>query len=151
MECRPTVLCLLQNHENGYRTHLKNEEEIKRVSKYKLRREIFEEFKKLWQLQIPKFPKADNNRLFKTRVKFENYLFDTNNRKHRVAFPKLRLSDDNLMIEKGRHRRLITPRFCPHCPLQVQNEIHFQTTCNIYKGRSVFLKSCLTTYLILIT
>ena len=39
MECRPTVLCLLQNH--------KNEEEIKRVSKYKLRRVIFEEFNKL--------------------------------------------------------------------------------------------------------
>ena len=81
MECRPTVLCLLQNHENGLRTHLKNdglrthlknEEEIKRVSKYKLRRAIIEEFNKLWQLQIPKFPKADTNRLLKTRVKLEN-------------------------------------------------------------------------------
>ena len=78
MKCRTTVLCLLQNHEN--------EEEIKHVSKYKLRRAIFEEFNKLWQLQIPKLPKADTYRLFKTRVKFENYLIDTNNRKHRVAF-----------------------------------------------------------------
>ena len=68
MECRPTVLCLLRNHENGLRTHLKNEEEIKHVSKYKLRRAIFEEFNKLWQLQIPKFPKEDTYRLFKTRV-----------------------------------------------------------------------------------
>ena len=72
MERRPTVLCLLQNHENGLRTHLKNEEEIKHVSKYKLRRAIFEEFNKLSQLQIPKFPKADTYRLVKTRVKLEN-------------------------------------------------------------------------------
>ena len=110
MECRLTVLCLLQNHENGLRTHLKNEEEIKHVSKYKLRRAIFEEFNKLWKLQIPKFPKADTSRLFKTRVKLENDLIDTNNRKHIVAFTKLRLSDHNLMMEKGRHRRPITPR-----------------------------------------
>ena len=43
------LLCLLQNHENGLRTHLKNggKEEIKGVSKYKLRRAIFEEFNKL--------------------------------------------------------------------------------------------------------
>ena len=137
MECRPTVLCLFQNHENGLRTHLKNEEEIKHVSKYKLRRAIFEEFNKLWQLQIPKFPKADTYRLFKTRLKLENYLIDTNNRKHRVAFTKLRLSDHNLMIENGMHRRPITPReyrFCPHCSLQVENEIHSLTTCNIYEG-----------------
>ena len=114
------VLRLLQNHENGLRTHLKNEEEIKQVSKYKLHREMFEEFNKLWQLQIHKFPKADTSRLFKSRVKLKNYLIDTNNRKHRVAFTKLRLSDHNLMIEKGKHRRQITPReyrFCPHCPL----------------------------------
>ena len=70
-------------------------------------------------------------------MKLENYLIDTNNRKHRVAFTKLRLSDRNLIIENGRHRRPITPReyrFCPHCPLQVENEIHFLTTCNIYEG-----------------
>ena len=38
--------------KNGLRTHLKNEEEFKHVSKYKLRRAIFAEFNKLWQLQI---------------------------------------------------------------------------------------------------
>ena len=74
-----------------------------------------------------------NYRLFKTRIKLENYLIDTKNRKHRVPFTKLRLSDHNLMIEKGKHRRPITPRenrFFPHCPLQVENEINFLTTCN---------------------
>ena len=109
MECRPTVLCLLPNHENRLSTHLKNEKEIKHVSKYKLRRAIFEEFNKLWQLQIPQISEG-RHRLVKTRVKLENDLIDTNNRKHRVAFTKLRLSDHNLLIEKGRHRRPITPR-----------------------------------------
>ena len=84
-ECRPTVLCLLQNYENGLGIHLKNEEEIKHVSKYKLSRAIFEEFNKLWQLQIPKFPKAATYRLFKTRVKLENDLIDTNNRKITIS------------------------------------------------------------------
>ena len=47
------------------RTHLKNEEEIKHVNNYKLRRAIFEKSNKLWQLQIPTFPKAntDNSKL----------------------------------------------------------------------------------------
>ena len=54
-------MCLLQTRGNGLRTHLKNEEEIKHVSKYKLRRALFEEFNKLWQLQIPKFSKADTD------------------------------------------------------------------------------------------
>ena len=132
---------VLKNHEKGLSTHLKNEEVINSLSKYKLRKAIFEEFNVLWQLQIPKFPKADAYKLFKTRVKLENDLIDNNNRKHRVAFIKLRPSDHNLMIEKGRHRRPITPReyrFCPHCPLQVENEMHFLTTCNIYEGRSTF-------------
>ena len=96
-----------------------------------------EEFNKLWQHQIPKFPNADTYRLFKTRLKLENDLIDTNNRKHRVTFTKLRLSHYKLMIEKDRYRRpIITTeyRFCPHCPSQVENEIQFLTTRNIYKG-----------------
>ena len=28
MECRPTILCLLKNHEKGLSTHLKNKEVI---------------------------------------------------------------------------------------------------------------------------
>ena len=116
MECRPTILCLLKNHEKGLSTHLKNEEVINSLSKYKLRRAIFEGFNVLWQLQIPKFPKADTYKLFKTRVKLENYLIDNNNRRHRVAFTKLRLSGHNLMIEKGRHRRPITPKRIPILP-----------------------------------
>ena len=42
MECRPTVPCLLQNHENGLRTHLKNEEEIKHVNKLLRKRRVCE-------------------------------------------------------------------------------------------------------------
>ena len=42
---------------------------------------------------------------FKNRVKFENYLTDVTNRKHRAAMSKLRTSDHKLMIEQGRRQR----------------------------------------------
>ena len=45
---------------------------------------------------------------------------------------KLRLSNHELMIEKGRHSNLaISERKCPFCHL-VEDEIHFLVTCNIY-------------------
>ena len=37
-------------------------------------------------------PKADTSKLFKNTVKFESYLTDIKNRKHRITFTKYRLS-----------------------------------------------------------
>ena len=112
---------------------------IKLVSKSKLRTLIREEFNTSWKTQIASFPKADIYRQFKDRVKFENYLVDIKNRKHRVTFTKFRLSDHCLMIERGRHKRPIIPReqrFCPVCPTKVENEAHFLIQCNAYKNRN---------------
>ena len=45
---------------------------------------------------------------------------------------KLRLSNHELMIEKGRHLNLpINERKCPFCPL-VEDEAHFLMQCHIY-------------------
>ena len=67
-------------------------------------------------------------------VKFESYLTDIKNRKHRVTFTKYRL-----MIEKGRHKRPLVPReerYCPFCTSTVESEIHFLTQCSAYKDRT---------------
>ena len=45
---------------------------------------------------------------------------------------KLRLSNHELMIEKGRHLKLaISERKCPFCNL-VEDEAHFLMNCHIY-------------------
>ena len=39
------------------------------------------------------------------------------------------------MIEKGRHLKLDRNlRFCPFCPNEVEDEIHFMITCKNYTG-----------------
>ena len=73
----------------------------------------------------------------KNRVTFESYLSNINNRKYRVTFTKFRLSDHGLIME-GRHKCPKIPkeqRFCPFCPMKVEDEIHFLTPCTLYKNR----------------
>ena len=60
-------------------------------------------------------------------------LINIKNRKQRVRFTKLGVSDHNLLIEEGWRRRPKIPReqrLCPMCSQEVGNEIHFLTTCN---------------------
>ena len=98
-------------------------------------------FNLLWKEEITKFPKADTFRQFKDSVKFERYLEDVRIRRQRVSLSKIRVSDHCLMIERGRYNRPITPRnerFCPHCPLEVEDEEHFMTHCVAYDRFSLF-------------
>ena len=145
---RQTLLSLMQKYENSLKLHLTNNQDIKTASKYKLNKAVYEEFNCLWQLQIPLYPKADTYKLFKNRLKFENYLTNIKNRSQRVTFTKFRLSDHNLFIEEGRRRRPKIPReqrICPLCSVEVENEIHFLTSCNVYAGRAEFFNQLSTT------
>ena len=46
---------------------------------------------------------------------------------------KFRLSDHNLMIEKGRHSGMAEEkRFCPFCEDTVESECHFLLVCKLY-------------------
>ena len=46
---------------------------------------------------------------------------------------KLRLSDHNLLIETGRHKKIPkNKRFCPFCPQKVEDEIHLMVECTCY-------------------
>ncbi|XP_048584056.1 uncharacterized protein LOC125563170 [Nematostella vectensis] len=75
-------------------------------------------------------------RTFKDKYELENYLVAIPNVKHRVALTKLRISNHQLQIEKGRHTRPYTKekdRICPTCKNDVENEFHFLVQCQTYK------------------
>ena len=106
----------------------------------KLRALTYEIFHQQWKLKLEGSTKCDSYRLFKDKMKFEEYLLHPN-RKERIAMAKLRISDHKLMIEVGRHRRPTMAReerFCYMCKNKVEDEVHFLTECSIYGSRNKF-------------
>ena len=74
--------------------------------------------------------------LFKTKGGFEKYLADIRNANHRTSLSKFRLSNHQLMIEIGRHKKIPkTERYCQFCsdPV-VEDEIHFLIDCKTYSS-----------------
>ena len=74
--------------------------------------------------------------LFKTDVGCERYLHEITNMKIRQSLTKFRLSNNSLNIEKLRHTTPKTPkeqRFCPFCPKEVEDEVHFLIQCPTYQ------------------
>ena len=71
--------------------------------------------------------------IFKSEIREEPYLKIVKNVKDRISMTKFRLSNHNLMIEKGRHRNLDrTMRICLFCTA-VEDEIHFLTKCETFR------------------
>ena len=72
--------------------------------------------------------------LFKKELGFEPYITCIKNVNHRKALSKFRLSNHQLMIEVGRHKKIPKlQRFCPFCPSPViEDEIHFLINCPLY-------------------
>ena len=69
--------------------------------------------------------------LLKTSLGYEQYLSEIGDVERRTALTKLRLSNHQLMIEKGRHIGVERDsRFCPFCPNEIENEKHFLMECN---------------------
>ena len=64
----------------------------------------------------------------------ESYLNTVTNVEKRIHLCKIRLSNHELNIEKGRHRGLeVFERECPLCPGHlVENEIHFLLSCSTF-------------------
>ena len=72
--------------------------------------------------------------LFKLEMGRELYLSEIKNIKIRTQLTKLRISDHNLMIEKGRHKGVHKNlRFCSFCQGSVEDELHFLINCPTYK------------------
>ena len=84
---------------------------------------------------IQTLPKMRTYRLLVQNLGPKDYLFTTRDVKNRVAMTKLRLSNHNLSIEKGRHQDVhLSDRNCPFCPEHLENEFHFLIQCPIYKN-----------------
>ena len=69
----------------------------------------------------------------KTSIGIEKYLLSNLKVDERTYITKLRLSNHDLMIEKGRHQNIHkSQRFCPFCPNQIETEQHFLLQCRPY-------------------
>ena len=65
----------------------------------------------------------------------EEYLNSVQNISDRIALTRFRLSNHNLMIEKGRHQNMnLYDRSCPFCHIQIEDEFHFLIKCKTYKN-----------------
>ena len=93
-----------------------------------------DDYARHWKAKISESPKASTYAIFKSSVHPEKYLFELKNRKNRICLSRCRLSNHNLLIETGRHARPKIKRGnrkCFICPDEVENEVHFLTTCKI--------------------
>ena len=71
--------------------------------------------------------------ILKGNFSCEDYLLLVPNVANRTALTKFRLSNHNLMIEKGRYENIqLCDRSCPFCPDQVESEFHFLIKCPVY-------------------
>ena len=63
----------------------------------------------------------------------ETYLLSNIKLDQRISRTKLRLSNHELMIEKGRHLKIgKTRRFCPFYPTNIESEKHVMLQCKAY-------------------
>ena len=70
----------------------------------------------------------------KTEIGIEKYLLNPLRLDERSAITKLRLSNHDLMIEKGRHLKIDKSlRFCPFCPNLIETEHHFLLHCKTFE------------------
>ena len=69
----------------------------------------------------------------KNTREIEKYLLSNIKEKQRISMTKLRLSNHELLIEKGRRMNIDKNlRFCPFCPTKIASEMHFMMECGTY-------------------
>ena len=102
-----------------------------------------------WWEQINNSSKARSYVTFKTTVYYEKYLDLIENTKYRTSLSRFRLSNHNLMIEKGRHAKPkieTHQRFCYFCKTLIENEKHFLTSCPLYSPQRIYLEKICREY-----
>ena len=114
-------------------------------SKYMLTKTCQDSYDRFWGEQINNSPKATSYVTFKKAVSYEKYLDQIENVNHRVCLSRFRLSNHNLLIEKGRHMR---PRLernerkCFNCNVEIEDECHFIIKCPLYTEERNLLFDC---------
>ena len=115
-----------------------------------IHRAAFERLKDIYHQNCFAEINSDHSKLrtyarVKTEIGMEEYLNSTENIKDRTALTKIRLSNHDLMIEKGRHRDLDeNERLCPFCDNAVENEQHFILECGTFRALRVDLLAKVT-------
>ena len=123
-----------------------NPSELELLSRSDLIKRLNDVYDRYWWSKLLDSPKAISYVSFKNTVFLEKYLYTIENLKHKIALSRFRLSNHNLLIERGRHMR---PRLerndrkCFVCSDKIENEMHFVTECPLYENeRSVLFQSC---------
>ena len=92
-------------------------------------------YRSFWKNKLYETPKGTFLTEIDKEFAYETYL-DCPFRKTRILTTKLRTSDHNLAIEKGRHSRPVVPRenrLCEFCHLNsIETELHFLSDCPAY-------------------
>ena len=100
-----------------------------------IQRETFEKMKDIYFRNSFEEINSQRSKLrtyarLKTEIGFENYLSSVENIMDRTSLTKIRLSNHELMIEKGRHQGLEeNQRICPTCKNGIETEQHFLLEC----------------------
>ena len=95
-------------------------------------------YDRCWCTMLVESLKANSYIKFKNRISLEKYLSSIQNVRHRIALTRFRLSNHNLLIEKGRHFR---PKLERHdrkyfiCKDNVEDENHFIMNCPLYSNQ----------------
>ena len=103
-----------------------------------IHRAAFERLKDIFHQNCFEEINSDRSKLrtyakLKLETGMEDYIGSIKNINDRTALAKIRLSNHDLMIEKGRHQGLAeNQRFCPFCENKIENEQHFIMECGTY-------------------
>ena len=115
------------------------------ANKFVVNKTCHDIYDRFWTSELADSPKALSYRLFKKNVICESYLhhFEMKNTKHKIALTRFRLSNHNLLIEKGRYIELErNERKCFICKDLIEDEQHFIVKCPLYsKQRAILYRS----------
>ena len=118
---------------------------IQCLSKKKIK-ELFHTSYETSYSQLANYPKARLYLSFKRKPTYETYLETVKDRKIRLQYTKLRLSDHNLEMESGKHKKIERQqRFCSSCnSYNIGDELHFLFECSeLYLIRAVIFQKML--------
>ena len=117
------------------------------ASKKDITRSCHDNYDRYWLNEIrSNSPKATTYVTFKSSINTEKYLISLKNKKQKNTLSRFRLSNHELLIEKGRHMRPKlerTDRRCFFCQDEVEDELHFITKCPLYSNeRETLFQAC---------
>ena len=137
----------------NFTTHLNNigastkSPNILNMTKNQVKNTMKLSYNKVWKSRIQETSKGKFFTNIKKNIFFEQYLTSALTRSERILITKLRTSDHDLEIKKGRRHKPVIPRenrFCKFCNNnQIEDEIHFIFECTTYEAqKSNFLRKC---------